>query len=113
MVRANKTPNTFSPNSPTAAAVLLDMAVNLSTYTKLFVAALACITWAQAAPVLPDTDASSNETATTHGFEFSAPNCSLLEPADATLSNRTHWDFAFGLNVLKTYLKGVLVSITR
>lgn len=90
------------------------MAVNLSTCKKLLallVAALACITWAEGAPVTPDTDASSNETATTHEFEFSAPNCSLLEPADANLNNRTHLDFAIGLYVLKTYLKGVLVSI--
>jgi hypothetical protein len=79
----------------------------------MFAAALACITCAEAAPVSDDTDARSNETVTAREFEFTAPNCSTIEPEDANLSNRTHLDFAIGLSILKTYLKGVLVSIRR
>jgi hypothetical protein len=98
------------------------MAMNLSTCgTLLSLFVVACITCAEAAPVLvnitssivvTDTD-NANETATSDGFEFFAPNCSLREPLDVNLSNRTHWDFAIGLNIMKDDLKVILVSIKR
>ena len=107
--------------------------MNLFTCRNLLAMfALACITCAEAAPVntsIADTDASSNATAPTHefefsapnetvpthdfgyDFEFSAPNCSIYEPPEANVSNRTHWDLAIGLQTLKEDLKDVLVSI--